>query len=342
MIKDVSKRNFIKKSCLAGMAMLLSIPDLLSTNKISKTVKNNDNSMENVEVVIIGAGAAGLSAALFLVRARRSMIIYDSNEKRISATPRIHEYIGFEGVTPNEYHSKGAAEIKMYGGEIRNKKVQQVYKTADGFMVYSENEIVFTKSLIIATGLVDVLPDIPGLKEGWGKDIHVCPCFTGYELYNKRLVVFGLQERLGQLSKFLTAWSNDVTVVAKDYFDASTLKKLNARRVKIIYGEVDKIIRKGRRMDYVSTKKGDRVSSDGVFIAAPMRAASDLAASLCEVDEQGFAKTDAMGKTNIEGLWVIGNANNPIAHLAHAVAAGVAVGPVVTDYLIERSIVQAS
>lgn len=339
MNKNTSRRDFIRKSGLAITSIALTITEI-KANKIL-IMKKQNKTKEKVEVVIIGGGAAGLSAALFLVRARRSLIIYDSNEKRISATPKIHEYIGFEGISPNEYHARGESEIKMYGGEIRNKKVLKIEKLSNGeFLINAGDEEVVAKSLIIATGLIDVLPNLPGLREGWGNDIHVCPCFTGYELHNKNILVLGLQERIGQLSKFLTAWSNNVTVLSKDKFEPETLKKLNARRVKIIYGEAKEIVRKDKALDYVLTKQEDKVFCDAIFGATPMRAASNLAESICEVDEMGFAKTDAMGKTNVDGLWVIGNANDPIAHLAHAVAAGVKVGPMVTDYLIEKSIQQ--
>jgi thioredoxin reductase len=338
MKENTNRREFLR---ISGMAMTI-LAGSISNAKANKTSIMENKTQENkkkVEVVIIGGGAAGLSAALFLVRARRSVIIYDSNEKRIAAAPKIHEYIGFEGISPKEYHDRGESEIKMYGGEIRYKKVLKIKKLPNGeLLVSTMNEEVVTKSVIIATGLIDVLPDIPGLKDGWGKDIHVCPCFTGYELINKKLLVFGLQERIGQLSKFLTAWSSKVTVVSKDEFDLNTLKKLNATGVNIIYGEVGEILRKDNVLEGVVTTLGDKIICDAVFAATPMRAASDLAASLCEVDEMGFAITDAMGKTNLDGLWVIGNANDPIAHLAHAVAAGTKVGPMVTDYLIERDI----
>lgn len=299
----------------------------------------NNNNSKIIDTAIIGAGAAGLSAALFLVRARRSVIIFDGGPKRISAINEIHELLGFEGKKTMDFHKTGEAEVLKYGGEIRNEKVIAIDPTNDNlFKIKTTLSHVITKTVIIATGLKDILPDISGLKEGWGNDIHICPCFTGYELHNKKVVVFGLHERIGQLSKFLTAWTNNVTVVTDHPFEPTVLKKLNAVGVKIVNSEVVSIVRSQGIIKAVQTKAGNEIVCEAVFVATPLQAASDLASTLCEVDESGFAKTDANGKTSRDGIWVIGNANDPIGHLAHSIAAGTRVGPMVTDFIIEQSI----
>ncbi|RDC63336.1 NAD(P)/FAD-dependent oxidoreductase [Adhaeribacter pallidiroseus] len=292
-----------------------------------------------IDVVIIGAGAAGLSAALFLVRARRSTIIFDAGSKRISSSKNIHELLGFENKSPEEFHNLGEKEIVKYGGDIRKEKVLKIEAISNNlFAVQSTNSFVTAKTVVIATGLIDVIPEIPGLKEGWGKDIHVCPCFTGYELHNKKVVVFGLQDRIGQLSKFLTAWTNNVTVVTNQPFAPTWIKKLSAVDVQVINSEVASVIRSNGKLKGVITSDGQKISCDAIFVSTSMQASSNLASTLCKVDEFGFAETDAVGQTSRPGLWVIGNANDPIGHLAHAIASGTKVGPMVTDYLLEYSL----
>lgn len=298
-----------------------------------------NKSQKAVDTVIIGAGAAGLSAALFLVRARRSVLIFDAGLKRISSTDEIHELLGFEGKTPAEFQKIGETEVLKYGGQIRREKVNNVEPTSDNlFEIQTAQRTVIARTVVIATGLTDILPNIQGLQEGWGRDIHVCPCFTGYELHNKKVVVFGLHERIGQLSKFLTAWITDVTVITNQEFDPILLKKLNTIGVQIVKSEVELIQRNNGKLKGVKTKSGSEISCDAIFIATPTRATSKLASTLCEVDEFGFAKTDPNGKTSRDGVWVIGNADDPIGHLAHSIAAGTKVGPMVTDYIIEQSI----
>lgn len=292
-----------------------------------------------IDTAVIGAGAAGLSAALFLVRARRSVIVFDAGSSRISNTNKIHELLGFEGKTPQEFHETGENEVIKFGGVIKKEIVTEIEPTSDNlYKVQSSASTVIARTVIIATGLTDVLPKIPGLKEGWGKDIHICPCFTGYELYDKKVVVFGLQERIGQLSKFLTAWTNHVIVVTNQEFEPTILKKLNTVGVKIVNSEVVSVVRTDGKLKGVQIKEGSEIDCEAIFVSCPMKAASNLALTLCDADEFGFAITDANGKTSRDGLWVIGNASDPIGHLAHAIAAGTKAGPLVTDYIIEQAI----
>jgi thioredoxin reductase len=291
-----------------------------------------------IDVVVVGAGAAGLSAALFLTRARRRTIVYDGGPTRASVIEQVHEFLGYEGITPAEMQARGRANVVRYGGEIRNEEVREIEPRPDGlFDVWSRQGMVTARAVVLATGLVDILPSVPGLREGWGRDVHVCPCFSGYEVRDKRFVAFGLPERLAQLGSFLTAWSPYVTVVTSYELDSAALDRLHAFGVELVQDEVAALVRQDDRLVSVSTSGGMELPTDAVFLAAPFRAASDLPASLCEVNEAGFAITDADGQTSRPGVWVIGNASDPIGHLAHATAAGARVGPWVVTYLLESS-----
>jgi thioredoxin reductase len=318
--------HFLKKSYLRSVNVVL--------NKASQMESNS-----KFDVTIIGAGAAGLSAALFLTRACRSVVIFDAGSKRIPPTAKMHELIGFEGKTPEMFFQTAEAEVEQYGGIFIREKVIEVAANEDNtYIIYSEKSKITTRALVIATGLVDLVPEIPGLTEGWGTDIHVCPCFTGYELHQKKVVVFGLQERIGQLSKFLTAWTKRVTVITPQDFERDILVKLKTVGVNIVKAEVAAVVRENGKLKSVLTTDGKEIDCDGVFVSAPMKPAADIVSSLCDVDELGFAKTDELGKTTRQGLWVIGNASDPIGHLAHAIAAGTKVGPMVVDHLLEMEI----
>lgn len=291
-----------------------------------------------VDVVVVGAGAAGLSAALFLSRARRRTVVYDGGLTRNATTGQVHEFLGHEGRRPAELQARGHAEVASYGGDIRSEEVLKIEPRPDGlFAVWSRQEMVTARAVVLATGLVDELPPVPGLRESWGRDAHVCPCFSGYEVRDKQLVAFGLAERLAQLSSLLTAWSPSVTVVTPHEFDSEALDRLHGLGVMIVRDEVTALVRQDDRLVAVSTAGGTEVPCDAVFVAAAVRAASDLAASLCEVDEAGFAVTDADGRTSRPGVWAIGNAADPLAHLVHAAAAGARVGPWVVNYLLDSS-----
>ena len=191
------------------------------------------------------------------------------------------------------------------------------------------------RTVVLATGLVDVLPPLKGLSKVWGRDLRVCPCFDGHEVRNGRFVVFGLPERLAQLGSWVSMWSPDVTVISKHPLDSVGADRLRLLGIRILLDEVTGIVHKDDRLVALSTESGQEIPCDAAWIATRLKAASNLAASLCEVDEAGFAKTDENGRTSRPGVFAIGNAANPIGHLAHAASSGTHVGPWVTTYLLE-------
>lgn len=292
-----------------------------------------------VDVVVVGAGAAGLSAALFLSRARRRTVVYDGGPTRYSVTEYVHEFLGHEGMTPADLQARGCAEVVSYGGEIRSELVRSIEPRQDGlFDVWSEKGMLTARAVVLATGLEDVLPSVPGLREGWGRDVQICGCFSGYEARDKRIVVFGLPERLAPLGALMTAWSPYVTVVAPSELEPVVSNRLRAFGVEIVQDEVTALVRKADRLAAVSTASGTELQCDAVYVGAAFRAASDLAATLCDVDEAGFAVTDSEGRTSRTGVWAVGNATDPIAHMVHSAAAGARVGPWITLYVIESSL----
>jgi thioredoxin reductase len=294
-----------------------------------------------IDGAIIGAGIAGLSAALFLGRAGRSTIVYDGGEPRIFAVDEVREYLGFDAMPPSELMKRARAEVLRYGVEIRQEKVIRVIPRDDGFFdVTSDGSTIIARTVVLATGLIDERPPLTGVPKAWGRDLRVCPCFDGYEVRDGRYVVFGLPERLAHMASWVRMWSPDVTVVSLHTFNETEAERLRLLDIKITSDEVTGLVHEGNRLVAVTTKAGNQIACDATWIAMNARAASDLAASLCDVDEAGFAKTDAGGKTSRPGVFAIGNANEPWAHLAHAAASGTTVGPIVTMYLLEQLVAE--
>lgn len=293
-------------------------------------------SWSRVDVAVVGGGAAGLSAALFLARAQRRVVVFDAGSPRIAAVTHIHELLGSENTTPDEFLARARRDAVRYGAEIRNQPVVTVEPRHDGrFDVHTADASTTVSAVVLATGLVDVLPDIPGLSDLWGRDVHVCPCFSGHEVRNERIIVMGIAEQLAQSAKFLTAWTPNVTVITRFAFDPTTLRRLQRLEIAIIDDDVSELEIANQRLVAARTETGRRVEADAVFISTPMRARSNLAATLCDVTTDGFAVTDINGSTSRRGLWAIGNARDPIGHLAHALADGARVGPWVNDFLID-------
>jgi thioredoxin reductase len=232
--------------------------------------------------------------------------------------------------------TKAREEVLSYGARIRSGIVTKIESRPDRlFNVFAPDLTITARSVVLATGLVDELPPLKGLRKVWGRDLRICPCFDGNEVRNQRFVVFGLPERLGQWGSWVSMWSRNVSVVTKHSFDASGAERLRLLGIEVVSDEVTALVPKEDRLVAVSTESSAEIPCDAAWIATRLKPASDLAASLCDVDDAGFAKTDEHGRTSRPGVFAIGNAGNPIAHLAHAAAAGTEVGPWITMHLLE-------
>lgn len=294
-----------------------------------------------LDCVVIGAGVAGLSAALFLGRAGRSTLVYGGGSPRIFAVEQVREHLGFDGMSTTDFMHRARQEVLRFGVNIRDEHVHSVRPRSDGFFdVVAKGETVVTRTVVIATGVVDELPPLEGLPIPWGRDVRVCPCFDGYEVMGKRFIVFGLPERLAHMALWVSMWSDDITLVSPHVFSDTDQERLELLRVKIECDEVVGLIHHGDTLTGVRTSSGREIGCDAAWIAARINAASDITASLCEVDPLGLAVTDKVGRTSRPGVFAVGNASDPLAHIAHASAAGTAVGPVVTMYLLEQRLME--
>lgn len=292
-----------------------------------------------IDTAIVGAGPAGLSAALFLARAGRSVVAFDGGPSRIMSVDRVREFIGYDGMSPRKMLARMRAEAVGYGVQIQAGRVRRIEPRPDGtFEVHGPRGSIAARSVVLATGLTDELPNVTGLSKTWGNDLRICPCFDGYEVRNRRFVVFGVPERVAHLGAWVSAWSSQVAVITGADLDPAGLEKLNLLGIPVIRDEVSGLLHQDGRLVAVTTASGRQFEADAAWVAMKWKAASDLAASLCEVDEVGVAKVDPNGKTSRPGVFAVGNAADPIAHLAQATAEGTNVGPHVTNYLLELKI----
>lgn len=302
-------------------------------------MSRESNARKLIDTAIVGAGPAGLSAALFLGRAGCSVVVFDDGPSRITVVDRVREFIGFDGIAPHEMLSRMRTEVRHYGVPLRAEHVHRVEPRADGsFDVHTPQGTITARTIVLATGLKDELPELEGLTQTWGNDLRVCPCFDGHEVRNQRFVVFGVHERLAHLASWVSVWSPHVTVVTPKGLEPSAMERLGVLDIPVIHDEISGLVRKDGHVMALASRNGKEVACDAAWIAMKWRAASGLAASLCEVDEAGIATVDVTGKTSRPGVFAVGNASNAVAHVAHAVADGANVGPHVTTYLLEKTI----
>lgn len=291
--------------------------------------------MKRFDVLIVGGGAAGLSAALVLLRARRTVAIVDAGEPRNAPAAHLHGFLSRDGAAPAALLASGRDEVAGYGGTIIDGRVAEL---SPGFTAtLDDGRRLEARRVLVTTGLRDEIPDIPHLRERWGRDVLHCPYCHGYEVRDRALGVIGGTAASVAHALLIAQWSADVV-----YFPHTrTLtdderERLDARGVRVHPGEVSRLIVEADRLQSVELSDGTRVERAAVFVRPEMRAHDALLHALgCETDENGWVRHDAGGRTSVPGVSVAGNVADPRAQLITAAgqgsAAAIALNAALTD-----------
>ncbi len=304
-------------------------------------------SRDQYDVVIIGGGAAGLSGAVALARSRRSVLVVDAGEPRNAPAEGVHNYLGREGVPPAELLALGRAEVTGYGGEVVRGVVTSARTGEDGFAIALDDGREFTaRRLLVATGLVDELPDLPGVAERWGRDVLHCPYCHGWEARDKAVGVLATSP-LGMHGALL--WrqlTDDVTVFLTDpaLFTADDLAKLSALDIAVVTGPVEALETTDARLSGVRLADGRVVAREVLVVAPRFTSRSAVLASLgLEAEELRMGDTvvgtavptAADGATRVPGVYVAGNVADLRAQVVSSAAQGLMAGARINADLVE-------
>jgi thioredoxin reductase len=297
--------------------------------------------MDDYDVVIIGGGAAGLSAALVLSRARRRVLVVDAGTPRNAPAAHLHGYLSRDGLPPTELLAIGRDEVRGYGGTVCDGSVRELVRCGSGFAVLLSNgRRVSARRLLVATGLRDELPDIPGLRERWGRDVLHCPYCHGYEVRDQQLGVLGGAPEAIRYAQIVRQWAQDVVFFAP----AGTLtnadrSQLVARAIGIVEGTVSRILVSDDRLCGVELADGRTVRRAAVFVPPRFVPHNDVLAGLgCAIDDRGWVVTGPDGRTSVPGVWVAGNVANPRAQLITAAGEGSAAAIAINADLVDEDV----
>ncbi|MBC9936485.1 MULTISPECIES: bifunctional NAD(P)/FAD-dependent oxidoreductase/class I SAM-dependent methyltransferase [unclassified Leucobacter] len=297
------------------------------------------------DAIVIGGGAAGLSAAQTLGRSLRKTLVIDAGDPRNRFTAHVHNVLGLDGKTPEELGEIGRAEAARYGVEFRSGLVQTVTETPDGLRVTLEgeaSEALDTRALIVVTGLTDVLPDIPGLAERWGQSVLHCPYCHGWEARGGRIGIVTTSPMGMHQAKLLRQWSHDVTVFSAGLgeIDAETARGFAARGVTLVADPVVRIEGEGTQVSAVVTGRGGDYPVDAVFVTSAMQPRDEFLADLGlernDLPWGNFLVVDAMGQTSHPRIWAAGNVVHGPAVVPVAMGAGVMAAAAANFALVEE------
>lgn len=292
------------------------------------------------DVVVVGGGAAGLSAALMLGRARRRTLVIDAGSPRNRFAAHMHGVLGHEGLDPRELLARGRAEVQRYGVEVREGSVERVDDVDAGLAVTTRDGATVTaRAVIVATGLSDTLPDVPGLAEHWGTRVLHCPYCHGWEVRDQRLGVL-LTSPLGvHQAELVRQWSSRVTVltVGSVALDHQAEHRLRARGTRIVTGDVVEVRPAGEGLA-LRTAAGEEVEVDALF-TAPAAVPHDaflahLALDRTEGPAGSVLAVDATGRTSHPRVWAAGNVVDPRANVPASMGAGSFTGGAVNGALV--------
>jgi thioredoxin reductase len=298
--------------------------------------------MSDYDVVVIGGSAAGLSAALVLSRARRKVLVVDAGAPRNAAAAHMHGFLSRDGMAPGELLDIGRDEVKGYGGEVRGGIVTELVRCGpSGFWVLlSDGQRVSARRLLVATGLRDELPDIPGLRERWARDVLHCPYCHGYEVRDQRLGVLGGSPDAVRYAQIVRQWADDVVFFARsDTLTAADRSQLVARAIGIVEGTVSQILVEDDRLSGVQMDGGRIIGRDALFVPPRFVANNDLFIGLgADLDEDGWVVTGTSGQTSVPGVWAAGNVANPRAQVITAAGEGSAAAIAINGDLVDEDV----
>jgi thioredoxin reductase len=291
------------------------------------------------EVAIVGGGPAGLTAALWLGRYLHRVVVIDSGDPRNWETRRINGFPGHPGIRPAELRGMTREECREYGVELVDGFVGRVRRRGSGFDVEfdpmvetkarddlrgpgtprtpsdnaprPETRVLTASRLLLAFGLRDEWPRIPGLDRVYGSAAHVCPDCDGFDTQGKKVVVLASGRKAAGMALNLTTWTRDIVICTNGRdpdLDQEQCEKLDALNIPVLSARVERVVPQGEWIYSLELEGGMHLDCDHLFFALSQRPADDLGAQLaCERDDDGQIVVDAHQRTSVKHVWAAGD-----------------------------------
>jgi thioredoxin reductase len=295
------------------------------------------------DVVIVGGGPAGLSAALMLGRCRRNVVVFDSGMPRNRASHQMHGYLTRDGIHPMEFLEIAREQVLRYPTvELVRAEITDAERDGNGFRVHlSDGSTWQSRKLLVATGVVDCLPPLDGLPELYGKSVFHCPYCDGWEVRGEPLAVYGSGTQGHGLALELTAWSSDLALCSDGACELGPEQraKLERNGIRIFEERIDRLEGVAGILQRVVFRGGGVLERRALFFSAGQWQQSPLPERLgCDFNLKGTVATGKFEVTNIPGLFVAGDASHEAQLVIVAAAEGAEAGMAINRELIAESL----
>lgn len=300
------------------------------------------------DVLVIGGGSAGLSAAVALGRSRRSVLVIDSGEPRNAPADGVHNFLTRDGTPPRQLAALGRAEAEAYGVRFMNGTVGDIRRSGNGFEAALGQETVRARRIIVASGVVDVLPEIEGLRERWGRDVLHCPYCHGWEVRDRRIGVLATGPSVAHQAQMFRQLSASVTVFANGFeFPADELEGLEARGIGVVPPAAHAVEVRDDALTGIRLADGSVHALDALVVASRVEPRVHFAAGIgLEAIEHPsgagrYVPVELGGATAVPGVWAAGNVSDPMAQVIVAAGQGLLAGARVNADLIAEEVAAA-
>lgn len=270
-----------------------------------------------IDVVVIGGGPAGMSAALVAGRGKKQVLLIDEEKPRNAVTHASHAFLTQDGIKPEDFRDKGRKDLLKYPTiSIKTDKVLSVEQIEEGsFKVTVESgENITTKNVVLATGLKEQLPDVKGIEDYYGHSIFSCPFCDGWEMKDKPLILITESSVGLHSAKLLKNWTDELIVATNgvEVFDTDQKKLLEKNQIRLIEERITELDGADGKLQGVAFESGEKSNISGGFCTTLLDKHFSFIDSLgIELTESGFVVTDSLGRTNIKGIYAAGEITGP-------------------------------
>ncbi len=293
------------------------------------------------DVIIVGGSYSGLAAAMALGRGLRNVLIIDAGDPCNKQTPQSHNFLTNDGKSPKEIATLARQQVSRYRTvHFLKAFATNAVKTEHGFEVETEpGEIYSSRKLILATGIKDLMPDIPGFRESWGISVLHCPYCHGYEVKHRKTGILANGDAGYELSALISNWTNELTLYTNGNSTLSTEQriKLQKHAIDVEEAEIEKLEQENGHIENIVFKNGINAQVMALYAKLPFEQHCSIAQGLkCEFTQEGYVKVDGAQKTSLHGVFACGDNTTRMRTVANAVSMGTTAGMIVNKELIEE------
>lgn len=295
------------------------------------------------DVIIVGAGPAGLSAALVLGRCRRSVLVCDSGQPRNAASHGLHGFITRDGIEPKDFLRIAREQLSQYETvELRDATVVAGQRENDRFVLTTADGSSFTsRKLLLATGVVDELPPVAGLDQFYGTSVFHCPYCDGWEMRDQPIAIYGRGENGSGLAVKMTLWTRDLVLCTDGPSELTDehRKKLAKHQIPVREERIVRLEGTDGVLEQIVFESGETLARRGMFFSTGWKQRSELAKSFgCQLTEEGCVDTGEYEATSVHGVYVAGDASRMVQFVIVAAAEGAQAAVAINKELMKEDL----